>query len=611
MKNSTYLSLFSFIILIGLFFIHTNSHAQYEPDEFVITVKTNNEGGSCNQCFEIPTYQGSAYNYNVDLDNDGVYDIQNVTENHGYILNFPSSGIHTIRIRGTFPRIYNLDAVDSKKIMAVEQWGDNPWESMQDAFTNCENLSVNATDAPNLSNVTSMKGMFALASTFNQDIGHWDVSNVMDMGFMFSEATAFNKDIGGWDVGNVTNMRSMFKGATSFNQYIGSWDVSKVTDMQFMFQVASDFNQDIDDWDVSNVVEMNAMFAGATSFNQDIGSWDVGKVTNMTWMFIGATAFNGNIGSWDVSNVTDMSYMFTSTHSFNQDIGSWDVGNVINMRQLFTFNSVFNQDIGSWDVSNVVDMRQMFVDASSFNQDIGNWDVSNVTAMTSMFSRATAFNQDISDWDVSNVTDMIAMFFEASVFNQDIGGWDVGNVTDMSWVFAEASAFNQDLGDWDLSNVTDMWRMLHQSGLSAENYDATLSGWKASTSTPDDIRLGAIGLVYCNADSDRQFLIASKGWSIIGDYKNCDALVEEEEIFKDDIIIYPSPTSIEFRILNNTENPIELLRIYDMNSKFIKEIIFNPKNIGLPIDVSSLSNGMYLVELIGEGVRAVKKLVIE
>jgi surface protein len=345
-------------LILILCFVGIQASAQ---NEFITTWKTDNPGTSNNTSITIPT-TGGGYSYDVDWNNDGAFDDFGVTGNITHDYGAP--GNYMVAIRGTFPRIYFNNGGDKEKILSIDQWGSIAWTSMNSAFFGCSNLNGNATDIPDLSSVTDMSNMFFYASSFNQDIG-------------------------GWNVSNVTNMSSMFNNASAFNQDIGNWNVSNVTNMSYMFLVASSFNQDIGGWNVSNVTRMDWMFYDASSFNQDIRNWNVSNVTNMYTMFYNASAFNQDIGVWDVSNVTNMQFMFNNASSFNQDIGVWDVSNVTDMSSMFNNASSFNQDIGVWDVSNVTDMQFMFRNASSFNQDIGGWAVSNVTNMTGMFDSVT------------------------------------------------------------------------------------------------------------------------------------------------------------------------------------------------------------------------------
>jgi len=531
---------------------------------FITTWKTDNRGVSDDNQITIPTY-GDGYNYNVDW-GDGTTDT-GLTGNHTHT--YASAGTYTVEITGDFPQIRFIGGTDKEKILSIEQWGNISWRTMKYAFFSCYNLQGNASDAPDLSQVTDMGNMFSLAYVFNQDISSWDVSHVTNMISMFSSARSFNQDISSWDVSHVTNMTYMFSSAVSFNQDISSWNVGSVTEMGGMFSNVKDFNQDINSWDVSQVTNMRYMFSYARSFNQNIGSWDTGNVTNMLYMFrnaeafnqdigawdvsgvtrmggmfSGASSFNQNIGKWDVSRVTDMGYMFNRSPRFNQNIGAWDVGNVRYMANMFMGATSFNQDIGAWNVRQVNSMSHMFSAATHFNQDIGSWDVGQVTNMSYMFGYTDAFNQNIGRWDVSQVTDMHSMFDSSDVFNQDIGAWNVSRVRNMSTMFREARNFNQKIGAWDVSQVTDMYGMFD----TAKAFNQDIGSWNVSRITRmnymfhsaikfnQDIHLWDVSQVY---DMSRMFSGATSfnqdisAWDISAKYFS--AMFSDATSFNQDI----------------------------------------------------------------------------
>lgn len=78
-------------------------------------------------------------------------------------------------------------------------------------------------------------------------------SGITDMSYLFDGASSFNEDITHWDVSSVTRMNRMFTGVDLFNQDISHWDVSSVQNMDRMFWLASDFNQDLSGWCVKMI----------------------------------------------------------------------------------------------------------------------------------------------------------------------------------------------------------------------------------------------------------------------------------------------------------------------------------------------------------------------
>lgn len=159
---------------------------------FITTWKTDNPGTSATNQIAIPTYADYTYNYSIyweDVSNAATHGT--ITEIKGNkTITFPKAGTYRVEISGDFPSIFFSDEGDKSKILTVSQWGDVAWESMNNAFAGCENLTVPAIDVAVLSSVTDMRGMFASATKFNQSINHWDVSKVTNMVGIFYKVVA-------------------------------------------------------------------------------------------------------------------------------------------------------------------------------------------------------------------------------------------------------------------------------------------------------------------------------------------------------------------------------------------------------------------------------------
>ena len=176
-------------------------------------------------------------------------------------------------------------------------------------------------------------------------ITNWNVQNVTNMSQMFSNCTSFNHPLG-WTTSALKLSDGMFSGATSFNQNIGSWDMSKVTNIEKMFSGATAFNNNgsstINNWDLGKVTDADQMFRNASSFNQNIPDWDLSNCTTMNSMFRGATAFNGTVTNWQTDSVEDIAFIFSTT-LFDQDVSNWSISSLLNAGGMISFGTPFSR----------------------------------------------------------------------------------------------------------------------------------------------------------------------------------------------------------------------------------------------------------------------------
>lgn len=173
-------------------------------------------------------------------------------------VTFPENGTYEVSISpgtGTFTTFCTNNTGDAAKLTTVTQWGNTAWTTWYRALYNCVNMTVTATDIPNLSGPNiNMTQAFSTctALTTVPNMNSWNMVNVTNMYQMFLNDTHFNEPIGGWNTSNVTDMTQMFGSASSFNQPIGNWNVSNVTSMQDFLYSATAFNQNVGKWIFKN-----------------------------------------------------------------------------------------------------------------------------------------------------------------------------------------------------------------------------------------------------------------------------------------------------------------------------------------------------------------------
>lgn len=586
---------FLYFCLFAVILTNT-SFAQKSTSDFVTTWQTTNPFLRGDSTITILTDPNYSYNYDVDLNNDGVFDSLGVTGD--LIHRYNDTGTYTIRIRGNFPRLYHTVSglAYNGKIISLDQWGTNAWQNLDSTFRYCVNLVYNATDTPNLSNVNSLIATFFDCRKFNANLSNWNFSGITSLNSMLSGCHIYNQPVNSWDVSNVTDLSFLFHDCFLFNQPVNNWNVSKVTTMRCLFFRCYPFNQPLNNWDMDSVKNTSCMLS-ETSFNLPLDLWDVSSDTSMAGMFLG-TPFNHPLNNWDVSNVQNIHTMFTDA-AFNLPLDNWDVSNVYNMGGTFAGAS-FNQPLDNWDVSNVRNMRYMF-SRSNYNLSLSNWDISSVRDMGGMF-RASVFNQPLNSWDVDSVYFMNQMFYD-SQFNQPLDLWKTDNTYSMSEMFRRNKVFNQDIGNFNITKIFNQGidygirHMLDSTNLSKQNYDSTLIKW--SLQNKSGLFLGAAGLEYCLADSARNRLLAM-GWGIVGDSLNClgVGINEAEELIAEQstIKVYPNPTSGRFTLeIDPDFNKAQIVKIYTSQGKLV--LSSQLSNAKTKLDLSNEKAGLYFIQV--------------
>jgi trimeric autotransporter adhesin len=486
---------------------------QYCPSEdFVIILNGLKLNGISSSSLKLNIEGSGSIKYSWTAINEGASGIGYLTNGINYIEELSTFSKVEFRVNSKNLLHFKMEAgsffyigVNSPSVLLdIKQWGNAKWKSFEQSFINCQILNITATDIPNLSNCTSLKGMFmnCYKLTGPTNINNWNVSNISNMVNMFANAKNFNQDLSDWNINKVTDMSGMFYSAIRFNQNLSKWGskINPAVNMSKIFDYSAldlyNYDAIINSFDISGITGRN-LGANTMSFCNSLIARN--NLIGKGWNIIGDElqcnpALNDFVTLWDLSkpgsgsnqikieiqnsfNLSggELFYSWTTIPSGPSGKGSFYIGDNI---------------ISGLPSGKTIELRIKYLKLETFKVyydqlrliDIKQWGKATWTNFYNSFSLCENLDISATDLpDLSNCTNTAFMFNQCSSLNgpQNINLWNVSNIKNMDYMFSSAENFNKNLGDWGLKlnpNV-NLEAFLVRSGLSQKNYDATLKGF--------------------------------------------------------------------------------------------------------------------------------------
>ncbi len=492
------------------------------PADFLSTWNTalTSSGSSASNQIILPLESTGTYSFVVAW-GDGTSDTITKWNQAQVTHTYSTPGIYNLNITGICQGWCFASDSDRLKIVDISQWGSLQLGNSERYFRNCTNLHLTATDAPDLTNTTTLNQAFAFCTSLGSsgDMSAWDVSGVMSMQSMFYGATSFDQDIGAWNVSKVTNMGNMFSGVTlsavNYDALLLGWSQHSLQSNIDFHAGGSQYSSTAGiarayivsrfRWTITDGGRIPSSFlstwntslisSGSSGSNQIRLPLESSGTYNFVVAWGDGTA--DTITTW---NQTERTHTFASPRTCAINITGtcwgWRFGGGYDRLKIVVISQWGSLRLGNSsgyfrgctnlnliatdapDLTGTTTLFDTFRDCTSLgsNGNMSQWDVSDITDMGQMFFGASSFDQPIGTWDVSGVTMMVSMFSDATSFDQDISAWNVSGVTKIAGMFLGATSFDQVISAWDVSGVTNMYVMFY----GATSFNQDISAWDVS-----------------------------------------------------------------------------------------------------------------------------------
>ncbi len=285
----------------------------------ILLIDTGNPGVTAADTIRIPLV-GTA---NIDWGDGNITFGASGTTDHTYALRDQ----YVVKISATADSIFYNNTSDDTKLLEIQQWGTMGWTTMASSFHGCSNMTITATDLPDLSGATDM------SSTFNgckfSTMPLFDTSNITNMSSCWRNMDPLvNFPL--LDTSNVTNFNNAWQELNNITSFPLIDTSSGLTFVDTFRRWISFSGNDFPTIDLSSMTNGTNMFAQTTISEQSWSDLLVATeastiINNVTWSG-GSAIFNAE-GSVARASLTD-DHTWTITDGATADIVEVTTGEV-------------------------------------------------------------------------------------------------------------------------------------------------------------------------------------------------------------------------------------------------------------------------------------------
>ena len=357
----------------------------------------------------------------------------------------------------------------------------------------------------------------------------------------------------------------------------------------------------ITDGDCTIIIPKSLTVSSLSTLSSDAASYDVSVSANVSWTALsnnGWISINTDFGAGDetvsvtVTENTDINSRAGSV-TFTQDPGGDDIVRVLNITQ----NGIELTDL--YDLINTGLKDDPVIIHSFSKEEVNGVDKFNYAANTLDKDNNSVWAADdggaILSGDYKGDGEYI-IYDLGSIHNLDLVQFSTTSKSDSFGFQVWVSTTGTEVSDFTMALPTTGDLLLTATNTTDFNqYEFTANARY----------LKLLGFGRFNNAGDTRVSV----WSAVGEieFYGTLALSVEDNEFKNKVVLFPIPTS-DMLFLKNI-NGVKLVTIYAMDGKKVLEKFLDSSS-ETSINVSSLSNGAYIVNLINEKQKKQSKMII-